>query len=153
MSIIHTTGDGVQILAYHGNKSPCDFIVKYREPGRRERTPKHIHMVVDLFMKRATDPMLTEKLLDHIVDNICLQVRPSPTNDPSLQIYKAQDALNFAGLNGAGEYTIEFLLVTLELIQTQEITNYPSGNGHYRLYTLLRNGDSIFSVVSAATFR
>ena len=153
MSLIHTTAENVQILAYPGSKSPCDFIVKYRELGKRERTPKHIHMVVDLFMKRAADPMLTRKLLDHIVDNICLQVQPSPTNHPSLQIYAPQDALEFVSLNGAGEYSIEFLLVTLELIQTQEITNYPGGNGHHGLYTLLRNGGSIFSVVSAATFR
>jgi hypothetical protein len=108
-------------------------------------------MMVDLFIKRAIDPELTKQLLDHIVENICHKVQPSSGNPPALQIYDPQHVLTYRALDIFGEYSVEFLLVTIELIQTQEITNYPEGNGHYGLYDKLRKGD-IFSVVSAATY-
>ena len=39
--LIYTTKDDVNINVYHGKKpeSPYDFIIKYKEPNKRERTP------------------------------------------------------------------------------------------------------------------
>lgn len=152
--LTHTTSDGVQIYCQQGKKSPNDFIVRYLQPDKkRRRTPKHIHFVVDLYIKRAHEPYLTHQLLNHIVDNICSKVKPSTSQPPTLKIYSHECLKSFTKLNAFGDYSVEFLLVTIELIQTQEKTNYPDGIGHIDLYERLRSSKDIFSVVGAATFR
>ncbi len=50
MPIIYTISNQIEIHVEHGNKSPYDFIVKYQEPGKRLRTPKHIHLITELIM-------------------------------------------------------------------------------------------------------
>jgi hypothetical protein len=68
-------------------------------------------------------------------------------------IYSPSDVFSFAELNRYGEYSIEFLLVVIELIMVQEKTNYPTGTMNLRLFQKLRAGADIFTLVSAATFR
>ena len=45
--LVYTTTENVRIEVYPGSKrqSPYDFIVKFREPGKRERTPAHVHLI------------------------------------------------------------------------------------------------------------
>ena len=46
--------DGTMVAIYQGfrGENPdLDFIVKYREPGKRLRTPSHTHWIVDLVVK------------------------------------------------------------------------------------------------------
>jgi hypothetical protein len=61
MTRVHRTAAGVEIFFARGKKvqSPFDFIVRYREPGKRIRTPKHIHWIIDLYIKDAHRPSLT----------------------------------------------------------------------------------------------
>ncbi|MEM4158488.1 MAG: hypothetical protein QXH71_02000, partial [Candidatus Anstonellaceae archaeon] len=59
----------------------------------------------------------------------------------------------FKELNKYGEYSVEFILVVIELIMIQEVTNYPNGSMNLNLFKKFRNKESIYSVVSAATFR
>ncbi|RME78263.1 MAG: hypothetical protein D6784_02660 [Chloroflexi bacterium] len=153
MPVIYTTAKGVEIEVLPGKKSRYDFIVKYREPGKRWRTPKHIHLIVDLFAKRGGNPTLTNLLLDHIINNLIMQVHPSTTFPPSLQIFSPSHIYPFSDLEQYGEYSIEFLLVIVELIMIQEKTNYPDGDLNLRLFQMLRDGADIFSIVSMATFR
>lgn len=84
---IHTTSNGVIIYVSKGGKSLYNFKVRYREPGKRVRTPKHIHLIIDLYMKRAGDRRLTLQLVDHIINEIILGVSPSKSNPPVLQIF------------------------------------------------------------------
>lgn len=77
MPAIYTTAEQVEIYVEPGNKSLNDFIVKYREPSKRMRTPKHIHLVVDLFAKRTGNFALTNALLDHVIQNIILKISPA----------------------------------------------------------------------------
>lgn len=116
MSIIYTTANQIEIHVEKGSKSPNDFIVKYREPNKRVRTPKHIHLIVDLFAKRTGSLPLTNALLDHIIQNIILKVEPAVSFPPSLQIFEPSHISHFHKLSQYGEYSIEFLLVTIELI-------------------------------------
>ncbi len=46
--LVYTTKENVQIGVYPGKKpeSPYDFIVKFKEPNKRERTPAHVHLIV-----------------------------------------------------------------------------------------------------------
>lgn len=119
----------------------------------RLRTPKHIHLIVDLFAKRTGDLQLSNALIDYIIQDIILKVTPSISYPPSLQIFKPVHAESFSALSKYGEYSAEFLLVITELIMIQEKTNYPNGTINLKLFQKLRAGADIFSVVSAATFR
>jgi len=46
-----------------GTKSENDFRVVYREKGKRQRTPKHIHLLIDILIKRECEPELTQELI------------------------------------------------------------------------------------------
>lgn len=153
MPIIYTTANQVEIQVENGSKSPNDFIVRYREPNKRIRTPKHIHLIVDLFAKRTGNLSLTNALVDHIIQNIILKVVPAVSFPPSLQIFEPAYVSQFQPLSQYGEYSVEFLLVMTELIMIQEKTNYPNGTINLNLFQKFRNGADIFSIVGAATFR
>ncbi len=153
MVLIHTTAIGVNIYAEVGSKSSYDFIVKYQEPKKKIRTPKHIHLIVDLFAKRTGNSELTNRFVDHIIDDIILKVSPVSTFPPALQVFQPTHVQDFDALSEYGEYTVEFLLVITELIMIQEKTNYPSGTINLNLFRKFRVGADIFSIVSAATFR
>ena len=90
-SHIYTTRNRVRILTRQGSKSQFDFIVKYREPGKRERTPKHIHLINDLYMKMARNESLTMRLVDHIINFIILRVRSNNSMPP--RIYPSSNPL------------------------------------------------------------
>ncbi|MGQ9803045.1 MAG: hypothetical protein ACUVSH_04275 [Anaerolineae bacterium] len=104
-------------------------------------------------MKRTGDRYLTLQLVDHIINEIILKVRPSNSNPPLLQLFSPDHVTRFQTLDKYGEYSVEFLLVISELIMIQEKTNYPQGVMNLNLFRLFRDEADIFSVVSAATFR
>lgn len=150
---LYTTQSGTVVGVVPGKKSPYDFRVKYREPGKSERTPKHIHIVIDLYMKLIANEALTMAMVDHILDTVIPQLTPITSYPPSLQVFQAAHARRFEQLDAHGEYPVDFLLPTVELIQIQEKTNYPTGTMNINLFRRFRQRADIFSVVSAATFR
>ena len=152
---IFETKDGVGIFVSRGSKpqSNFDFRVHYQEPGKRMRTPKHIHLIIDLYMKLIGDEDLTMALVDHVIENIIKKVRPAREFPPKLQVFDPELVKKFEALDKYGEYSVEFILVVLELIMIQEKTNYPNGKLNLRLFEKFRKKESIFSVVNAATFR
>ena len=149
---IYRTSNGIEIIVKRGTKSELDFIVKYNQPERRTRTPKHIHLIIDLYIKKCYNEQLTMSLIDHLID-IINRIEPTQQFPPQLQIYSAEDVQEFEELNNYGEYSIEFILVVFELIMIQEKTNYPNGTLNLKLFQRFRSNEDIFSVVSAATFR
>jgi len=151
--LVHTTAGGVKVYVSKGRKSQYNFKVQYQEPGKRVRTPKHIHLIIDLYMKLTGNRSLTMQLVDHIIDQIILEVQPSTSNPPTLQVFSPQHVSKFQQLDAYGEYLVEFLLVVAELIMIQEKTNYPDGVMNLNLFRRFRDGADIFSVVSTATFR
>lgn len=152
LRLFRTTKDGVFIYTEPGQKSAYDFVVRYQESGKRMRTPQHIHIITDLYQKRGAEPDLVNDFVDHIID-IIDATAPSNTRPPTLRTFDESHLEQFAGLNDIGEYSVEFLLVVIELIMIQERTNYPDGALNRRLFQRFRDGADIFSVVSAATFR
>ena len=116
--VIHRTADGVEIIVSRGQKSANDFRVHYREPGKRKRTPKHIHLIIDLFMKLTGNRELTLQLIDRIID-VIQAVHSSTTFPPQLQLFVPDILQNYEQLNQFGDYSIEFHLVAGELILIQ----------------------------------
>jgi len=87
-TLMHTTKDGVKILVSKGSKkeSPFDFRVHYQEPNKRVRTPKHIHLIIDLYMKLSRNKELTLKLVNYLID-MMKKLKPITGYPPSLQVY------------------------------------------------------------------
>jgi len=47
----------------YGDNPDLDIIVKYKEKGKRVRTPKHIHWAIDLLIKKEHNPELTKEFI------------------------------------------------------------------------------------------
>ncbi|HLI48557.1 MAG TPA: hypothetical protein VKV18_07735 [Chthonomonas sp.] len=135
MHIIYVTTKNVEIRVYPGKKqqSEFDFIVKFKEPDKRERTPRHVHIIVETYVKHAYNPSLTMQLRDYILDMLG-QIKPINSFPPVLQHFKLKDAERFKELDNVGEFSVEFLLVITELIGIQEKTNDPHGSLTENLY-------------------
>lgn len=133
--VIYTTKTKVQIEVYPGRKpeSPYDFIVKFKEPNKKERTPAHVHLIVEMYVKYAYNPILTLKLKEHIL-KMLKSIKPVNSFPPTLQFFKPEHIEPFKELDKVGEFTVEFLLVVIELMAIQEKTNYPDGSLTESLY-------------------
>jgi len=151
--IIYTTKENIQIRVYPGKKkeSPYDFIVKFLEPGKRERTPAHVHLIVEMYVKYVYNPKLTLELKEHILTMIQL-IKPINTFPPQLQFFKNEHIERFKELDNVGEFNIEFLLVVIELMAIQEKTNYPEGSLTESLYKDFGVKDR-FSVIQKAVLK
>jgi hypothetical protein len=151
--LVYTTNANVRFEVYPGSKqqSPYDFIVKFREPNKRERTPAHVHLIVEMYVKHAYNPSLTLKLRDHILTMLS-QIKPVTTFPPALQFFRPEHIEPFKELDKVGEFTVEFLLVAIELVAIQEKTNYPTGTLTENLYKNLGVKDR-FSVIQRAVWR
>jgi hypothetical protein len=147
--LIWTTQNGVEIAVERGEKSLHDFVVRFREPKKQWRTPKHIHLIVELYVKEAYNKELTHRLRDHLLQ-VFEAVHPIDSYPPKLQFFKSGHALLFQSLDAVGEMSVEFLLVVSELIFIQEKTNYQGGSLTYKLYQDFGVKDR-FTVVNTAT--
>jgi hypothetical protein len=86
---IYTTQKGVEIFVEKGTKqqSPYDFKVRFREPGKRQRTPTHVHLIVEMYVKHAFNPKLTLELKKHLLE-VFDKIQPINYYPPRLQIFK-----------------------------------------------------------------
>jgi len=150
--LAYTTKEDVEIYVEPGNKSINDFRVRYKEPERKLRTPKHIHLIVDLYLKRAGNRELTLKLINLFLKMLA-QLQPSQEFPPKFQTFRKEFLEEFNELDKYGEYSVEFLTAVFDLIMIQEKTNYPNGTINRKLFETFLAEKDIFSVVSAATFR
>ena len=63
--------DGVTIGIFAGSRGhnpDHDILIKYQEDGKRVRTPKHIHWVIDVLIKKEHNHDLTMKFLKYLRD-------------------------------------------------------------------------------------
>lgn len=146
------------IYVFQGNLSQFDIVIKYRKDGKRIRTPKHIHWVVDILMKMQGNETITKKYLLAIQNcwNTCV---PLTNNDFATLKFliesgeKDIEVEQYFVLNEFGEYDVEFLYVLMELLAVQEKTNradaYMFGN---IIDELLEADKDIFKIISTAGF-
>ena len=146
------------IYVFQGGLSKNDIIIKYSEVGKRLRTPKHIHWAVDLLLKLQAEKELTRSFIKEIKkewDNC----KPLKNNDDVTLIalvddyVEITDVCKYKELDNYGEYDVEFLIVLMALLMTQEKTNredaYMFGNV---LDALLEEDLDIFAIMSASGF-
>jgi len=63
--------DGTIIGVFAGSRGANpdhDIIIKYQERNKRVRTPKHIHWVIDLLIKKEHNRELTLKFMNYLRD-------------------------------------------------------------------------------------
>ena len=151
--IVYTTKTNVRFEVYPGSKkqSLYDFIVKFRESGKRERTPAHVHLIVEMYVKHAFNPSLTLKLKEHIL-TMLNQIKPVTSFPPALQFFRPEHVEPFKELDKVGEFTVEFLLIAIELVAIQEKTNYPTGTVTENLYKNFGTKDR-FSVIQSSVWK
>lgn len=153
-----------KLFIYKGSKSEHDIIIKYKElidgSYTRERTPKHIHVAVDLLIKLHEDSALTNELLDFFIEHYAGIEGLSSFNDIN-DIFHIDNLLNDCQdiiqqsslLNNKGEYSVKFLILLIKLLMIQEKTNYPNGVLFQGLLNKLRHNPMIWDVVSKASYR
>ena len=133
-----TTDDRTTIAIYQGvrGENPeLDFIVKYKEEGKRLRTPSHTHWIVDMLVKAEFNKTV---LLDYVNDMIKLYDETTPfesveerdnytLRQPNLM------TLKYNVLQGHGYYTIGTLTSFIELFSKCE----KQSNGAFMFRSLL----------------
>lgn len=146
------------IYVFQGTLSEFDIVIKYKKDGKRIRTPKHIHWVVDILMKMQGNETLTKKYLLAIQNcwNACVPLKNNDFVTLKTLIENGEKAIEiekYLPLNDFGEYDVEFLYVLMELLAVQEKTNradaYMFGN---IIKELLETDRDIFKIISTAGF-
>jgi hypothetical protein len=119
------TDDKTTLSIYQGvrGENPeLDFIVKYKEEGKRLRTPSHTHWIVDLLVKAEHNK---ELLLSYINSLISIYDISTPfntieeRNTYKLRHNKVMD-LRYNELNGRGYYSVSTLTAFIELFSICE---------------------------------
>ena len=117
--------DGTMVAIYQGfrGENPdLDFIVKYREPGKRLRTPSHTHWIVDLVIKGEINKSSTLDLVKELIE-IYDSIEPFRTveerNSYEL-LYSHEIARDFSWLNGTGALSLELIGTLVELFSKCE---------------------------------
>jgi hypothetical protein len=123
--IYWTTDDRTTIAIYQGvrGENPeLDFIVKYKEEGKRLRTPSHTHWIVDLLVKAEHNK---ELLLSYVNNLILIYENSEPFNHvEERNTYELRHNyvmdLRYNELNGCGYYSISTLTAFIELFSLCE---------------------------------
>ena len=129
--VLHTpllywqTDDKTTIAIYQGvrGENPeLDFIVKYKEEGKRLRTPSHTHWIVDLLVKAEHDKELS---LSYVNNLILIYETTTPFNSvEERNTYELRHNyvmdLRYNELNGCGYYSISTLTAFIELFSICE---------------------------------
>lgn len=146
------------IYVFQGNLSQFDIVIKYKKDGKRIRTPKHIHWVVDILMKMQGNEKLSKQYLIAIQNcwNTCVPLNNNDYGTLKTLVENGEsdiDIERYFPLNTYGEYDVEFLYVLMELLAVQEKTNradaYMFGN---IIEELLEADRDIFKIISTAGF-
>ena len=159
--------ESFKIGVYSGTKSALDIIVRYRQKRAsdgtwtRVRTPKHIHWVIDVMIKMDAERNLTRQFLDFLIEiwGRTDKMHNREELDAALDLQSlsqqcSEDFARFEPLSKHGEYSVKFLILVAILLMKQERTNYENTQLFSTLFQKLTGeGDDIFGIVSAASFR
>ena len=146
------------IYVFQGNLSQFDIVIKYKKDGKRIRTPKHIHWVVDILMKMQGNEELTKEYLLAIQNcwNTCVPLSNNDFDTLKDLIETGEKDIKigqFFDLNVFGEYDVEFLYVLMELLAVQEKTNRADAYMFGKIIEeLLETDRDIFKIISTAGF-
>lgn len=118
-----------EVAIYQGNRGQnpgLDFIVKYREEGKRLRTPSHTHWIVDLLVKGSHSSVFRLNYLSNYVDDL-IKIYDESTKFASIEerntyVLKHPPlmAAKYSQLQGHGYYSVETLTAFVELFSKCE---------------------------------
>ena len=102
---------------FRGENPDLDFIVKYKEPEKRLRTPSHTHWIVDLVIKGEIHQLTTLSLVESLI-KIYEDIEPFKTveerDDYKLQ-YVDNLVKTYSELDSVGALSIELIGTLVEL--------------------------------------
>jgi hypothetical protein len=151
--------DGTIIGIFEGNRGANpdhDILIKYQEEGKRLRTPKHIHWVIDLLIKKEHNRDLTLKFMRYLRE-MYDRVDPfhSKEDRAKCELKETTDEKlkSFEELNNYGEYKVDFIGHLIELMIKMEKNTPPDKPARVfkELMDAMINEKEIFVIVSKAT--
>ena len=124
-SLYWQTDEKTMVAIYQGERGEnpeLDFIVKYKEDGKRLRTPSHTHWIVDLLVKSEYSK---ELVLSYVENLILIYENAVPFNSvEERDTYELRHChvmnLRYDELNNHGYYTISTLTAFIELFSICE---------------------------------
>ena len=159
-SIIDIEIDEYLICVFEGRLSTFDILIKYREDDSMFRTPKHMHWVIDLLLKRENKHKLTVKYVNYISKVAWENANELNRRDYNEikeiieKSYCEKDLTQFLELNKYGQYKVSFLTILLILLSVQEKTNNSKAYVLGNLLTKLSDKNiDIYSIVNLCNFR
>jgi hypothetical protein len=107
---------------FRGENPELDFIVKYREDGKRLRTPSHTHWIVDLLVKCEFNKNL---VLEYVKDLILIYENTQPfisveERNKYKLIHSFELTNKYDELNKTGYYSVGTLTSFIELFSICE---------------------------------
>lgn len=154
-----TLQDGTIIGVFEGSrghKPECDILIKYQEKGKRLRTPKHIHWVMDLMIKKQHNRELTLKFMKFLRGMYdCVKAFKNKNDRAACMLTQTtpEKLKPFQKLNKYGEYHVDFIAHLIELMVKMEKNTPPEKPA--RVFRELMDSmiaeKEIFVIVSKAT--
>ena len=151
--------DGTIIGVFEGDRGfikDHDIIIKYKEKGKRVRTPKHIHWVIDLLIKKQHKPELTIKFMKYLremYDKVEAFKSKEDRAEFVLKETTIEKLKQFQELNQYGEYKVDFIGHLIELMIKMEKNTLPEKPARVfrELMDAMIQEKEIFVIVSKAT--
>ena len=151
--------DGTIIGVFEGNRGANkdhDILIKYQEKGKRLRTPKHIHWVIDLLIKKEHNKELTIKFMKYLremYDWVEAFTSKEDRKNCNLKETTLAKLKPFEELNKYGEYKVEFIGHLIELMIKMEKNTLPEKPARVfkELMDAMIQEKEIFVIVSKAT--
>jgi hypothetical protein len=107
---------------FRGENPELDFILKYKEPGKRLRTPSHTHWIVDLLVKSEYNKNKVGCFIDLMLKRYDELGRFSTVEQRNQ--YELEEPfridIEFEDLNGHGYYKMDTLTSFIELFSINE---------------------------------
>ena len=107
---------------FRGENPDLDFIVKYKEPGKRLRTPSHTHWIADLIVKGEVDKANTLSLVNELIeiyDNVS-PFNSAEERDTYELIYAQELPIVYSKLDSVGSLSLELIGTLVELFSKCE---------------------------------
>src|SRR3990167_511228 len=151
--------DGTIIGVFEGSRGANpdhDILIKYQERGKRLRTPKHIHWVIDLLIKKEHNRELTLKFMKYLrdmYDKVDSFKSKEDRRNCVLKETTTEKLKPFQELNKYGEYKVDFIGHLIELMIKMEKNTPPEKPARVfrELMEAMIQEKEIFVIVSKAT--
>ena len=150
--------DNLFLLVFPGRISQNDIWIKYidAKSSHRLRTPKHIHWVLDILVKREHNRNLVNDFLNQMLERWD-SITPLPERTYDVIINNLMFSRNtafvnrFNELNRFGFWDMDFITHLIELLMLQEKTNNPNAYMFVKVVKSILDGKDPYIIVSHAT--